>query len=337
MAEKGKDGSAVTESVGELVVSVPSPCRDHRKHQPSTLVEELLIDARVVRTDIGRDVRYIEFNWATAAGLEVDEERPAGCVEDVPRMGLAVKELLGRAAPIDVLTDTPQCVEQKFTPCGVECRCSITVRYKTLRFLHPVSDVRSRYVYVAHSGVKSLERVCIVGGRELIRRPCVVVGPQRDGEAIALVDARFGRGLQGRHGCLSGDELLRELKLERGHFLAHGCDPSEYITRQETQRELVRVLDDSHVPDGQVHGNGNRSHGSHRTRHPSTSTNEFCHSASGKTAAIAVEQRELPSFRRGTSRNNAVSRKLVNRLQADPAVPPGELAETMSHLASGVS
>ncbi len=70
---------------------------------------------------------------------------------------------------------------------------------------------------------------------------------------------------------------------------------------------------------------------------PSTSTNEFCHSASGKTAAIAVEQRELPSFRRGTSRNNAVSRKLVNRLQADPAVPPGELAETMSHLASGVS
>ena len=40
----GEDGSAVTESVGELVVSVPSPRCDHRKHQLSALVEEILID-----------------------------------------------------------------------------------------------------------------------------------------------------------------------------------------------------------------------------------------------------------------------------------------------------
>ena len=61
MAEEGEDGPAVTESVGELVVSVPSPRCDHRKHQPSTLVEEILIDLQVVLTDIARHVRYVEF------------------------------------------------------------------------------------------------------------------------------------------------------------------------------------------------------------------------------------------------------------------------------------
>ncbi len=167
VAEKGKDGSAVTESVGELFVSVPSPCRDHRKHQPSTLVEEL--------------------------------------------------------------------------------------------------------------------------------------------------------------------------KLERGHFLAHGCDPSEYITRQETQRELVRVLDDSHVPDGQVHGNGNRSHGSHRTRHPVnvhkrilslSLRKDSCNR--GRAARVAeLSARHVAQQRRKPKAGPPAAGR--------PAVPPGELAETMSHLASGVS
>ena len=60
---------------------------------------------------------------------------------------------------------------------------------------------------------------------------------------------------------------IRELNLERGHFLAHRCDSSEYVTRQKTQRELVRVLNDGHVVGGQAQGGGSRSHGSHCTRH----------------------------------------------------------------------
>ena len=267
MAEKGEDGSAVTESVGELVVSVPSPRCDHRKHQPSTLVEEILVDLRVVLTDIVGHVRDIECSWATAAGFEVDEERSVRCVEDVSRMGLAVKELLGSAAAVDLLTHALQCVEQELTTWPVECRCSIPVRHQTLRFLDPVRDVRCRYVDVAHSGMKSLERVCIVGGRELVRGPAVVVSPKRDSEAVALVDARFDPGLQSCHRSLSCDELLSELKLERGHFLAHRCDSSEYVTRQKTQRQLVRVLNDGHVVGGQAQGGGSRSHGNHCTRH----------------------------------------------------------------------
>ncbi len=165
-AKQVEDGSAVAESVGELVVSVPSPRCDHRKHQPSTLVEKVLIDLSVVRTDIARHVGHIEFNGATATGFEVDEERPLGCVEDVSRMGLAVKELLGGGGPFDLLTGGVQRGDQEFTPCGVECRCSITVRHQTLRFFDPVREVRCCYVDVAHSGMKSLQRVRKVDGHE---------------------------------------------------------------------------------------------------------------------------------------------------------------------------
>ena len=81
----------MTPSVRELVVSVPSPRRDHREYQPAALGEEILIDVQVVITDIGRRVRHIELNWATTAGFEVDEDRATRGVEDVSRMRLAVK------------------------------------------------------------------------------------------------------------------------------------------------------------------------------------------------------------------------------------------------------
>ncbi len=266
MVEKGEDGSAVTESVGELVVCVPPPRCDHREDQSSTLVEEIVIDVRVVRTDIGGHVRDIECNWTTAAGFEVDEARPVRCVEDVPWMGLAVQELLGRAAASDGPAGAPQRVEQELTPGHVELRCAITVRHETFRGLDPVRDVRCRHVDVAHSRMKSLERVCIVGRREPVGRACVVVGPERDGEAIASVDARFDPGLRGCHGCPRCDELLRQFKFERGHFLADRCDSCECITGEQAQRELVRVLNDGHVVDGQVQSGRCRRHGSHRTR-----------------------------------------------------------------------
>ena len=141
MAEQGENASAVAEAVGELVVSVPPPRGDHRQHQSSTLAEEILIDPQVVPAYVLGHVRHIKLNGATAAGFEVDEARPTGGVEDVPRMRLTVQYLLNRAAAFEPLAGTVQRVEQKFTPCGAEGRCSITVRHQALRFLDPVGDV----------------------------------------------------------------------------------------------------------------------------------------------------------------------------------------------------
>jgi hypothetical protein len=48
--------------IRELIAGVPSPCSDHRKNKPPTLVEQDLIDIRIVRADLVRHVRNIEFD-----------------------------------------------------------------------------------------------------------------------------------------------------------------------------------------------------------------------------------------------------------------------------------
>jgi len=103
--------------------------------------------------------------------------------------------------------------------------------------------VRCRDVDVAHSDMKPLKRMRIVGGRDLVRG--VVVCPERDGEAIAPVDERRDPGLKGHHRSVSSDELPGELNLECcSDVEAGGCDSSEYITRKKAQREPGRVLND---------------------------------------------------------------------------------------------
>lgn len=83
--------------------------------------------------------------------------------------------------------------------------------------------------------MESLEGVGKVGGWELLRGPSLVVGPQRDGEAIALVNKRFDPGLQSRRRGPGGGELLGQLNLEGGSDLfVCRCDSGEYVTGQKT-------------------------------------------------------------------------------------------------------
>lgn len=62
-------------SIRKFVADVPSPGSDHCKNKAPTLLEQDVIDIRIVRADLDRHVRNVEFDWPTATRLEVDEER----------------------------------------------------------------------------------------------------------------------------------------------------------------------------------------------------------------------------------------------------------------------
>ena len=94
--------------IRELIAGVPSPCRDHRKNKPPTLVEQDLIDIWIVGADLVRHVRNIEFDWPTAARFEVGEERAILRAEDVAWMRFAVQQLLGSAEAVDLATSALQ-------------------------------------------------------------------------------------------------------------------------------------------------------------------------------------------------------------------------------------
>ena len=113
--------------------------------------------------------------------------------------------------------------------------------------------------------MQPLERTGVVGWRGLRGPHRFVVGPQRDGEAVTLVDAWLHPGLKrGRRAPGLGQQLgkldfeLRDLMLDR-------CHPGKHVTRPQTQGELVRVMKNDRVIDrqpkccGDRHGRGRRA------------------------------------------------------------------------------
>ena len=77
--------------IREFIADVPSPGSDHRKNKPPTLLEQDLIDIRIVRADLYRQMRDIKFDWPTATRFKVDEERTVLRAEDVAWMRFAVQ------------------------------------------------------------------------------------------------------------------------------------------------------------------------------------------------------------------------------------------------------
>jgi len=94
--------------IGEFIVDVPSPGSDHRKNKPPTLLEQNLIDIRIVCADLVRHVRNIEFDWSTATRFEVDEEQAVLGAEEVSWVRFAVQQLLGSSAAVDLFTRAVQ-------------------------------------------------------------------------------------------------------------------------------------------------------------------------------------------------------------------------------------
>src|SRR5215212_4966642 len=87
--------------VWELVASIPTPGCDHRQHEDPALAQQVLIDTRIVLTDLFGGMGEVEFDRPTATCLEVDEQQPVLRGEHVTWVRLAVQVLLGAAALAD--------------------------------------------------------------------------------------------------------------------------------------------------------------------------------------------------------------------------------------------
>ena len=79
-----------------------------------------------------------------------------------------------------------------------------------------------------------------------------VVGPQRDHEAITLIDTWVHSGLKSSHRAAGFGEPLSKLDFELRDLMRYRCHPGKHVTRQQTQSELVRVMKNDRVADGQV-------------------------------------------------------------------------------------
>ena len=84
--------------LGWLVVSTPAVGCDQRQHDAPALGDQILVGVPIALAHCSRHPRKVELDRSPSAVLEVDEERPVLRVEHVPRMRLAVQQLLGSAA-----------------------------------------------------------------------------------------------------------------------------------------------------------------------------------------------------------------------------------------------
>ena len=87
--------------IGKLIVSIPAPCGDHRQHEEPALAQQGSLDTRIVRADCFGRMGEVEFDRPTATRLKVDEAQPVLRGEHVPRVWLAVQELLSGAPVAD--------------------------------------------------------------------------------------------------------------------------------------------------------------------------------------------------------------------------------------------
>jgi hypothetical protein len=79
-----------------------------------------------------------------------------------------------------------------------------------------------------------------------------VVGPQRDHEAVSLVDERPDPRLKRTHRALRFGEPLRKVDFELCDLMRERCDSGKDVARQQAHRELVRVAENDRVVDCQT-------------------------------------------------------------------------------------
>jgi hypothetical protein len=112
-----------------------------------------------------------------------------------------------------------------------------------LRFRDAIGEVRRGHVDLPHAGMKSLERVCVLGWRDLSRRHTSVVGPQRNHEAVTHVDLRLDSRVERGEGALGLSEPPSKLDFERcARLMRDVRDTGNDVTRQQAQNEPVRVV-----------------------------------------------------------------------------------------------
>ena len=149
-------------SIRKLIADVPSPGSDHGEDEPPTLLEQDLIEIRVVRADLDRRVRNVKLDRPTATGLEVDEERAVGCAEDVAWMRFAVQQLLLGAAVVNLLPRALQRAEEEMPVGLTQCGGLVSARNQAHSLGGSFREGRRRSCDGSHVQVQAMQRVCVL-------------------------------------------------------------------------------------------------------------------------------------------------------------------------------
>jgi hypothetical protein len=101
--------------------------------------------------------------------------------------------------------------------------------------------------------MQPLERLRVLGWGDVSRRCRLVVGPQRDHEAVTHVGARLHSRLKRSHRAIGFGEPPSDLDFELcACLMRHVRDPSKNVTRQEAHSEPVRDVKHDRVIDSQA-------------------------------------------------------------------------------------
>jgi hypothetical protein len=84
----------------------------------------------------------------------------------------------------------------------------------------------------------------------------LIEGPEREQESVPRIDTRFHSGLETRRGALEFSKPSSNLELGLEPVIPGDCHSGEDVARQQSQRELVRILQDSCIGDCQAEPRG---------------------------------------------------------------------------------
>lgn len=241
-----------------MVASTPAVRCDYREYETPALAEEVLVNARIALADLFGHPSEIELDRPADTVLEIDEEWPLLRVEHVPRVGLAVQQLL-RCAPVDDRPpQTPERVGEKLPILSCEIRSDVATCNPMLNVRDSIREVRCRDIDLPHDVMKTLERVRVVLWRNLSRLHKFEVGPHGDFKAVSHEDAWLDSRFQNSDRGGGLPEPLNDFYFSlcayrrREDSIANWCDPGDDIAWRQADDKSVGVAKDDGVIDGQA-------------------------------------------------------------------------------------
>ncbi len=173
----------------------------------------------------------IELDRPPATRLEVYEQQPVLGPEQVARVRLAVQQLPGGAPVVDRPPQASQRVTEKFTVGVSKRRRVVAAPNQPLSVRDSVREVRGRDIDLPHAGMQPLERVRVLGWRDLSGRHRFVVGPHVHYEAVTHVDAWLDSRFKRSHRAIGFSELPSDLDFELcARSIRYGRDPGNDVT-----------------------------------------------------------------------------------------------------------
>jgi hypothetical protein len=243
-----------------------APRRNHRQDEPATILQEVVIDVAVVGAYLLWNVSQVEFHRATAARLQVDEEKTATRIEHIARMRFAMENLLRRSAIKYRPFQCRQCVPDQVSVSVAERGRAVCVPSDDVfGFIDPVGEVRCCQIELPHSSVELLEcsRIADRAAASLRTGPVVVpkraggvIRPERDEEAGPAVDPRFDMWLGSDDRASGVSETPSQIELDRVESSRSVTDSSQNIAGEKAQRKFRGVTQDDRVLDCQPQARG---------------------------------------------------------------------------------